>query len=206
MVATIGGLSAEDALDEEREIVEQAVHCYLLSGVHARLWGRWRELHAQQEADFRAVCAALVPLSWDEWQVPPSFRGQQDRSVARCRQLHTRFATPLEMGQELAAITVVVLDDSVVSANGGDAGLLAAEASADLLLPLLMRVIALSAEAGPGSSGEGALFLTVLAYVRDFGCPSMGFSNVAYAAASFEAATEFIASGACAETFCSDAA
>eukprot|EP01065_Artemidia_motanka_P032715 TRINITY_DN39701_c0_g1_i1.p1 TRINITY_DN39701_c0_g1~~TRINITY_DN39701_c0_g1_i1.p1 ORF type:complete len:770 (+),score=202.04 TRINITY_DN39701_c0_g1_i1:190-2499(+) len=209
VVATIGGGGGSTEDEEEAEVLEQAVHSYLTSKAHHLVFARWVALHAEREREFADICSELANLSWEDWSIPEGFRGDQRRAVRKCRRIASSCYTPLQMGQELAAITLAVLEDSVGAAEDGQD--LAAEASADLLLPLLMRVIAIATDATPASPGSSPrdhgepTLLTVLAYVKDFGCPSMGFSNVAYAAASFEAATEFIASGACGTMFRTDA-
>ena len=183
-------LSKVDGTEDE-EIVEQCIHGYIIGGMHVKLLKRWIELHKDADEDFQNLCSELENLSWLEWQIPKGFRGDQERAVKLCNDLGN-LRTPLEMGRALASISLAVLEDSPES----DETDIAAEASADLLLPLLMRVIALSV----GRKNTFPL-IGCLAYIRDFGCPSMGFSNIAYAMSTFEAAAEFISSGAC-NDFC----
>eukprot|EP01059_Diplonema_ambulator_P035305 TRINITY_DN8259_c0_g1_i2.p1 TRINITY_DN8259_c0_g1~~TRINITY_DN8259_c0_g1_i2.p1 ORF type:complete len:691 (+),score=169.79 TRINITY_DN8259_c0_g1_i2:450-2522(+) len=189
---TIGAKDEEN--DEQKEIVEQCIHTYLITGLHQMMFDRWLEIHREQEEDFRTLCTQLLDLSWVEWQIPLGFRGSQDRAISMIREIGS-LKTPLEMGRVLASITVAVLEDSPSNEVAGVD--IASEASADLLLPLLMRTVALAI----GGVPDLVPFVTALAYVRDFGCPSMGFSNIAYASASFEAVVEFISSGACLD-FC----
>ncbi|KAJ9435938.1 hypothetical protein DIPPA_24955 [Diplonema papillatum] len=174
-------------LEDERELIEQSVHSYLVGGMHQKIFDHWAALHREQELDFKALCAEIVDLSWLEWQIPFGFRGDQSRAIAMCRTL-SKHPTPLEMGQAFATCTVTILEDSPTDSSND----ISSEASADLLLPLLMRVVAIAI----GGVPDVVPFVTALAYVRDFGCPSMGFSNVAYACATFEAVMEFISSGA----------
>eukprot|EP01061_Rhynchopus_euleeides_P043269 TRINITY_DN75527_c0_g1_i1.p2 TRINITY_DN75527_c0_g1~~TRINITY_DN75527_c0_g1_i1.p2 ORF type:complete len:128 (+),score=47.04 TRINITY_DN75527_c0_g1_i1:22-384(+) len=114
------------------------------------------------------------------------------------------------MGRQLVTVVSTILADAVpATASSDEAYNLASEASADLLLPLLIRVIVLAVgeELLNGSLPAGGTcavpFMSTMLFVRDFSCPSMGYSDVAYSLATFEAAVEFISSGSCTE-FMSD--
>ena len=205
-LASLAASEAEQGSEQLGEEVEHDVHEYVLGALRGNMIRHWWQMHEEEDRLFSETCHELVNLSFEEWQIPEEYRGAQTRAVEALRNIH-KLPTPLAMGRQLVAVISMILTDAVVVMTASNASMLASEASADLLLPLLIRVIVLAAgeELLRGTVSPGATcavpFISTMSFARDFACPSMGYSDVAYSLATFEAATEFISSGSCTE-FC----
>ena len=205
---TAEGRVTEEEADVVAEQVEQEIHEYILGALRSKLFPHWLDLHSAEERAFQKRCVGLLTLSWDDWQIPEHFRGDQSEAIAAVRGVHL-LPTPLAIGRRLAETLSIIINSSPSEEERKAS--LATEASADLLLPLMIRVVVFAAageqrdsssNSVDGDDGAGTPpppadvvpFLTTLAYVRDFACPSMGYSEVAYAMATYEASVEFISS------------
>eukprot|EP01012_Entosiphon_sulcatum_P003720 TRINITY_DN11296_c0_g1_i1.p1 TRINITY_DN11296_c0_g1~~TRINITY_DN11296_c0_g1_i1.p1 ORF type:complete len:478 (-),score=59.31 TRINITY_DN11296_c0_g1_i1:36-1469(-) len=155
--------------------LQLAVHCYLLSGIHQKVWGHWISMFVEEDAQFVQYCVVLsTTITMKELGIEEELQQDQTSSI-HCLQKIDTLLNPYEKLYCIKETMEFIANNVPEHLRDG--------LSADMMLPLLIYVIM---QARPPHID------TTVNYLSVFQFPELAAGPLGYAFASFEAAVFFI--------------